>query len=304
MERTLSVKFFNRGPGPALRLVFFSLLSVALLFIDARYQYLSSTRSILSTLIYPLQRLTALPPYLWHETDDFFTSHATLRHDNEQLRGQHAQDAAQLQQLQGMEAENAHLRSLLEMRERLSQPMRLVKVIYAERDPFQHKFVIDQGAKSGVLPGVAVLDDQGVIGQVTRVNPLVSEVTLVTDKDHEVPVQVVRTGQRAILYGSGDATELDLRYTPVTADVQAGDVLVTSGIDGTYPAGFPVAKVTKVERDPAYPFARVSCVPATGVNNHRWVFILTSREELPARPEDKAAETTAAKGKKGKKETR
>lgn len=302
MERTLSVKFFNRGPGPLVRLVFFSLLSVVLLFVDQRYQYLSSARSVLSTLIYPLQRLTTIPPLVWHETDDFFTSHATLRRDNQQLREQHAQDATQLQKLQEMETENVHLRSLLEMRERLNQPMRLVRVIYGERDPFRHKFMVDVGAKAGIQTGEAVIDDQGIVGQVTRVNPLLSEVTLITDKDHEVPVQVVRNGLRAILYGSGDATELDLRYTPATADVQPGDVLVTSGIDGTYPPGLPVAKITRVERDPAYPFARVSCAPATGVNNHRWVFILSGLESLPPRLEDKAAETPPAKSKKPKKE--
>ncbi len=302
MERTLSVKFFNRGPGPLVRLVFFSLLSVVLLFVDQKYQYLTSARSVLSTLIYPLQRLTTIPPLVWHETDDFFTSHATLRRDNQQLRELHAQDAVQLQKLQEMETENTHLRSLLEMRERLNQPMRLVRVIYGERDPFRHKFMVDVGAKAGIQAGETVIDDQGIVGQVTRVNPLVSEVTLITDKDHEVPVQVVRNGLRAILYGSGDATELDLRYTPATADVQPGDVLVTSGIDGTYPPGLPVAKITRVERDPAYPFARVSCAPATGVNNHRWVFILSGLDNLPPRLEDKAAETPAAKGKKPKKD--
>jgi rod shape-determining protein MreC len=302
MERTHSVKFFNRGPTPFVRLVFFSLLSLLLLFIDARYQYLESTRSVLSTLIYPLQRLATAPHLLWDEVDDFFTSQTHLRHDNEQLRGQHALDATKLLQLQGVEAENAQLRSLLEMRRRLELPMRLAGVIYAERDPFRHKLLVDLGAQSGVQAGQAVLDGRGVIGQITRVNPLLSEVTLITDKDHEVPVQVLRNGLRAILYGSGDASEMELRYTPVTADVQTDDLLVTSGIDGTYPPGLPVAKISRIERDPAYPFARVSCTPAAGVNNQRWVFILSSLEKLPPRPEERDAEIAAEKARKGRRE--
>ncbi len=302
MERTHSVKFFNRGPSALVRLIFFVLLSLLLLFVDARYQYLRSARSVLSTLIYPLQRLATVPPLAWNATDEFFTSHAQLRHDNEQLRGQHAADGGRLQKLAGLEAENAQLRALLEMRQRLDVPMRLGSVIYAERDPFQHKFMIDLGANSGIQSGQAVIDDQGVIGQITRVNPLLSEVTLITDKNHEVPVQVLRTGLRAILYGSGDADSVDLRYAPVTADVQAGDMLVTSGIDGTYPPGLPVAKITRVERDPAYPFARVWCSPAAGVNSHRWVFILSSLEPLPPRPEPGQAAAPAAKSRKSRKE--
>lgn len=285
MEHTGSVKFFNRGPSPVVRLVFFSLLSLLLLFIDARYQYLESTRSLLSTLIYPLQRLAAVPPMLWRETNDFFTTQSRLSRDNEQLHAQHALDATQLLQLQGLQTENTHLRSLLEMRQRLDLPMQLAEVLYSERDPSRRNLLVNLGSHANVQTGQAVLDNVGVIGQVTRVYPLLSEVTLITDKDHEVPVQVLRTGLRVILFGSGNSNELVLRYTPVTADIQEGDLLVTSGIDGTYPPRLPVAKVNHVERDPAYPFAHVMCTPIAGVNNQHWLFILSSPEKLPPRPE-------------------
>jgi rod shape-determining protein MreC len=296
MDNTSSVKFFNRGPSPIVRLVFFSLLSLLLLFIDARHQYLESTRSILSTLIYPLQKLTSLPPMLWHEADDFFTTRNRLSADNEELRAQHASDAAQALQLQSLQAENTHLRTMLEMRERLNLPMQLAEVLYAERDPSRQKLLLNLG-QSKVAAGQAVLDNTGVVGQVTRVLPLLSEVTLITDKDHEVPVQVLRNGLRVILFGSGNPNELEMRYAPVTADIQDGDVLVTSGIDGTYPPGLPVAKISHIERDPAYSFARVQCAPITGVNNQRWLFVMSSMAKLPPRPEG-PADTSAVKPRK------
>lgn len=288
MENTSSVKFFNRGPSPVVRLVFFSLLSLLLLFIDSRHQYLESARSALSTLLYPLQRATAMPSLLWHEADDFLTTQSRLNRDNGQLRADHAADAAQLLQMDALLAENSRLRSLLDLRQRLALPMQTAEILYAERDPSRHLVLVNLGADAKVQNGQAVLDDTGVVGQVTRVHPLLSEVTLITDKDHEVPVQALRTGARMILFGTGDANTLELRYTPVTADLQDGDVLVTSGIDGTYPPGLPVAKVSHIERDPAYPFARVLALPLTGVNSQRRLFILSSLEKLPPRPEASA----------------
>lgn len=293
MENTQSVKFFNRGPTPLVRLVFFSLLSLLLLFVDARYKYLESTRNVLSALIYPLQRVAAFPPMLLSEIDDFFTTQGTLRRDNARLREQHARDSAELLQLQGALAENSQLRTLLEVRQRLSRRMHLVRIIYAERDPFQHKVMVDLSGQSGIQAGDAVVDGLGVVGQVTRAASSLAEVTLITDKDHEVPVQILRNGVRTILFGSGSANQVELRYMPVAADVQVGDLLVTSGIDGTYPAGLPVAKVASIERDPAYPFAHVTCTPAAGVSRHHWLFILSGKSTLPARRERQKEKRTA-----------
>jgi rod shape-determining protein MreC len=297
MEQTHSVKFFNRGPTPLVRLVFFSMLSLLLLFVDARYQYLQSTRSVLSTLIYPLQRLAAAPSMLMSQIDDYFTTMGVLRRDDAQLREQHVQDSALLLQLNGIQAENTELRKLLDVRQRLHLQMQLFRIVYAERDPFQHKILVDANAQSGVQPGQAVMDNQGIVGQVTHVYPLLSEVTLITDKDHEVPVQVLRNGVRTILFGSGNAKELELRYMPIAADIQVGDMLVTSGIDGTYPPELPVARITSIERDPAYPFAQIVCTPVAGVGRHHWLFILTSKNKLPMRPEH-AGENAPAKSRK------
>jgi rod shape-determining protein MreC len=300
MEHSQPLRFFNRGPSPAVRLVFFALLSLLLLFIDVRYRYLESIRSGLSVLLYPLQRLVTAPSKLWHEVDDFFVSHTSLIRDNAELRNQHTLDIAQLLQLQVLKAENQHLRNLLMVQQRADYPMQLAEIMYVERDIFNRKILLDKGRQENVLAGQIVMDDSGIVGQVTRVYPWMSEVTLITDKDHAVPVQVLRNGLRAVVFGSGDTGELALRYMPISSDIQNGDVLVTSGIDGTYPPGLPVAKVIHVERDPAYPFARILCAPIAGVDKRRQLLILSTLLKLPERPVVVEAATDKPKnGKRG-----
>lgn len=296
MEHTQSFQFFNRGPTPAVRLIFFSILSLLLLFVDARYQYLESARSALSVVVYPLQRLVTAPAMLWHQADTYFVSHNTLIRDNNQLRLQHSTDAAQLQQFQAMQAENKHLRELLAIQQQASYPMQLAEIVYTERDIFKRKLFLNKGGLANVLAGQVVMDDIGIVGQITRVYPWLSEVTLVTDKDHAVPVQVLRSGLRAVVFGSGDTSELALRYMPVSSDIKEGDMLVTSGIDGTYPPGLPVAKVIRIERDPAYPFARILCAPVAGVDKQRQLLILSGLPKLPERPEA-ATEPSGGKSK-------
>lgn len=299
MEHTQSVKFFNRGPTPAVRLIFFSLLSLLLLFVDARYHYLESARSALSILLYPLQRLVTVPAILWHQADTLFVTQNSLIRDNSQLRLQHSTDAAQLQQFQALQAENMHLRELLAIQQRADYPMQLAEIVYTERDIFKRKLFLNKGGQANVLAGQVVMDDTGIVGQITRVHPWLSEVTLITDKDHAVPVQVLRSGLRAVVFGSGDTSELALRYMPVSSDIKEGDILVTSGIDGTYPPGLPVARVIRIERDPAYPFARILCSPVAGVDKQRQLLILSGLPKLPERPEA-AVETTSGKSKAGR----
>lgn len=284
MEHTRSFRFFNRGPSQAARLVFFALLSLLLLFVDARFKYLEFARTILFVPVNALQRLATLPGALWQDTSDYLTTQNQLVQDNEQLRLQGTEHAAQLQQLQVLQTEVAQLRSLLAVQQRAEYPMQMAEVIYVERDIFKRKLFLDKGSSANVIPGQIVIDESGVVGQVTRVYPWVSEVTLITDKDHAVPVQVLRNGLRTIAFGSGGAADITLRYTPISADIEVGDVLVTSGIDGTYPPGLPVARVTHVERDPAYPFARITCTPLAGVDKNRQLLILAGLPKLPERP--------------------
>ncbi len=285
MEHTQSFPFFNRGPSAVVRLLFFSLLSLFLMIVDARYQHLELARTTLSVPIHALQRLATLPVNLWQQAGAYLVIQGSLVRDHAQLLQQRTVDTAQLQQLQVLQTENEHLRNLLQVQQKANYAMQLAEIVYVGRDIFQRKLLLDKGAQAGVLAGQVVMDDSGIVGQVTRVYPWLSEVTLITDKDHAVPIQVLRNGLRTVVFGSGNIGELTLRYMPISADIQEGDVLVTSGIDGTYPPGLPVARVTRIERDPAYPFARVQCAPIAGVDRQRQLLIVSGLPQLPERPQ-------------------
>lgn len=295
MDSTQSVQFFKRGPSVAARFVFFALLSLLLLFTDARYKHLESIRNVLALPIQSLQRLaTGLstePGILWDHVSGYLDIQENLVRDNMQLRQQHTVYAAQLLQLQVLQTENAQLRKLFDVSQHADYPMQMAEIVYAERDIFKRKVFVDKGAQKHIVEGQVVMDEVGVIGQVTRVYPWLSEVTLITDKDHAVPIQVLRTGLRAVVFGSGDISSLALRYMPLSADIRVGDVLVTSGIDGTYPPGLPVAKVSKIERDPAYPFARILCTPLAGVDQQRQLLIISGLNKLPELPAEEAKAT-------------
>ena len=284
LDNTHSFRFFQRGPSPVVRLVFFVTLSLLLMFMDARYRYLESARSAVSVIVAPIQSLATLPARIWNDLGDYVAMQSTLKNSNHDLQAQHVVDAGQLARLQALELENKQLRDLVALPIRESYTTTLAEIIYSERDLFKRKVVINKGADASVQPGQIVMDDIGIVGQVTRVFPWLSEVTLITEKDHVVPVQVLRNGLRTIVFGAGDTSQLALRYMPISSDIQEGDVLVTSGIDGTYPAGISVAKVTKIERDPAYPFARITCLPLGGVDRHKHLLILSAQPKLPEMP--------------------
>jgi len=300
MDNTQTFQFFNRGPSPVVRLVFFTVLSLLLLFVDARYRYLESTRSALSVLVSPIQRLATMPGVLWQQAGEFFVTQRSLVKESDALRLLHQRDAAQLLQLQALQLENQQLRNLAALPPRATFSTQVAEVVYAERDVFKRKVLVDKGADAHLQLGQVVMDDNGIVGQITRVYPWLSEVTLVTEKDHAVPVQVLRNGLRTIVFGAGDTSQLSLRYMPVSSDIQNGDVLVTSGIDGIYPQGIPVAKVDKIERDPAYPFARITCLPVAGVDNHRHLMILSSLPKLPDPPVEEPSAADAGKNLKSR----
>ncbi len=290
MDSTQQVPFFNRGPGPTVRLVFFAALSSMLLFVDARYHYLESARSALSVVLSPLQQAATVPSTLWRVTGEFFVTQDSLVATNLALHRQHEQDAARLLQLQAVQAENQQLRNLMALPDRVPLKTTPVEIIYTERDAFKRKVLINKGADAQLQAGQVVMDDGGIVGQLTRIYPWMSEVTLITDKNFTVPVQVLRTGFRTIAFGAGDTSSLSLRYLPVSADVQSGDLLVTSGIDRIYPAGIPVAKVAKIERDASYPFARVSCLPVGGVDKHRHLLVVSGPASPPPMPSESRPE--------------
>jgi rod shape-determining protein MreC len=290
--------FFRRGPTPLVRLLLCSLLSIALLISDARYGYLDGIRTVVSVVVYPLQRLAGTPRALLDSVGEFFVTQATLRAENAKLAAQSLRDAANLRKYAALAAENAHLRDLLKARQRDPENTLFAEVLYASRDLFTRKVVIDKGQQHGVKAGQPVIDDTGVIGQVTRIYPWLAEITLITDKEQTVPVQNLRNGLRAVSGGTGNDGQLELKFIPLNADFQNGDQLVTSGIDGVYPPGLPVAEVANVERNAAFLFARIICKPVAGVASHRQVLVLNWENQTPARPADEPKTTRAKKSRR------
>jgi rod shape-determining protein MreC len=290
--------FFKRGPAPLVRLFFFASLSLALLVIDARFRYVEGLRSWLAIVAYPMQRLGTAPADIASRVGEYFSTQTRLVAENDALRAKALAYAEDAQRLQALEAEAAHLRRLIGAAERLAAHAQPAEVLYAGRDPYSHKVFIGRGAAQGVLPGSPIADENGLVGQVTRVHPLVSEVTLLTDRDHAVPVQVMRNGLRAVAFGGGASGLLELRFMSAVSDIQNGDRLVTSGIDGTYPAGLPVADVVRIERDAEQAFARALCRPVAGVDRGRYVLVLTSEAALPPRPQDPSKDKRADRSRK------
>lgn len=291
--------FFKTGPTPLARLLIFSALSVAVLVADARFNYLSVLRQVAAVIVYPIQRVATAPASIMRRAAEFFVTHSSLRTDNARLTGENLTNAASLQQLMALQAENRQLRELLAARERLEVKTVAAEVLYAARDPFSRKIVVDKGSQHDIRAGQPVIDQTGVVGQVTRVYPWLSEITLITDKSQFVPVQNLRNGLRAVLAGTGSDGALDLRFIPLNADYQNGDRLVTSGIDGVYPPGLPVAQVSNVERNAAQLFARVTCTPLAGVASYAHVLIVQGSRELPARPADEDRPARFKRAKKG-----
>ncbi|MEW6687839.1 MAG: rod shape-determining protein MreC [Pseudomonadota bacterium] len=289
--------FFNRGPAPLVRLAFFASLSLTLLVMDARFRYTENLRSALALAVYPLQLIATLPVQLGERVAGYFASQAQLREENAALRARLLAASQSAQRYEAARAEADELRRLVGAPERLALKATPAEILYNGRDPYARKVVIDKGAQHGVRAGSPVVDEAGVIGQVTRAHALAAEVTLLTDKDQAIPVQVVRNGLRAVAFGAGASGMLELRFMAANAEIQSGDRLVTSGIDGTYPPGLPVATVAHVERDAAYAFARIVCQPAAEVDAGRYVLVLRNDAKLVPSPEEAGAPRDRSPGK-------
>lgn len=277
--------FFKRGPAPLVRLVFFVSLSLILLVADLRFHTLEWLRLAVATAAWPMQRATGVPIDIAGDLGGYLVRQSALLKANEESRRRQLETANLLLRQRHLEQENIRLRALLDMRVRQPVEGRIAEILYATRDPFSRRVIIDKGLQHGIKAGQAVVDDIGVIGQVVRVFPLTSEVLLLTDKDQAIPVEVQRNGLRAILAGAG-AGAMELRFQAANTEVQVGDILVTSGLDGVYLPGLPVAKVVKVERDSAYAFARITCVPLAGVERNGLALVLSGRDALPPQPDD------------------
>jgi rod shape-determining protein MreC len=277
---------FKQGASARAKVVFFAMIALILLVVDSRMRTLSVVRQVVGTVLYPVEVVAMMPRDALYFVGGYFTSLSDLKEQNEKLRTQQTLDARALQQGQQLQAENAQLRRLLGTSEQLPVKSIMGEILYDTRDAFTRKVVLDRGIKHGVAPGQPVIDHAGVIGQVTRVFPFTSEVTLLTDKDQTIPVQVVRSGLRSVTYGRGQSNILDLRFVPTNADIKKGDVLVTSGIDGVYPAGLAVATVVQVDTKSADAFARILCQPIAGVDRNRQLLILLTSSTMPPPPKE------------------
>jgi len=279
--------FFRQGPSALSRLVVFSAMALLLMVADARFHMVQPLRASIATALYPLQWLVLQPLSLSQHAnermDGMFSKEATVQ----LLRQQLAEQRQRAQQTEQLILENQRLRGILNLQERQSPGTLAAQVVYDAADPYTRKVVLDRGERQGVHLASPVIDEFGVIGQVTRVFPVSSEVTLITDRDHAIPVVNARTGARGVAFGetTRNANALELRFMAANADVSTGDLLTTSGVDGIYPPGLPVARVDKVERRTEAVFARIECVPIAMVAGVRHVLVLLpAAQAAVARP--------------------
>jgi rod shape-determining protein MreC len=259
----------GRTTGLLFRCVLFSLLALALIIVDKRYDHLGKIRRLLSVVAYPVQVAVASPFQGWHWFRDSVTTRDALRADKSKLEAELRVAQFRLQRYEALEAEAQRLRALRDNTASVTDRFVIGEVMNVDLDAFRERVLVDKGAGDGVYVGQAVLDSGGVFGQVARVGQLTSEVILVSDAAHAIPVQINRNGLRTVAVGTGETNRLKLPYLPTSADVVAGDLLVTSGLGGGFPAGYPVGTIAEVKRDPAQSLADVDVKPAAALDRSR-----------------------------------
>ena len=272
-----------RTPALGLRFLFLFGLSVVLLVMDHRNNSrLDSVRRTLSTAVYPLRIAVDAPVSLWRWVDESMTARHDLQRENSRLRAERLLTSARLQRYSSLEAENARLRAMLEAKTNFRDRVRVAELMSVSGDPYRHSMVIDKGTRDGVYDGQSMIDSDGVVGQVINAGLLSAQSVLISDPDHALPVEVNRNGLRTIAVGTGEYDRLDLPFLPNNADIEEGDLLVTSGLGGAFPAGYPVATVSSVTRIPAEPFADVSATPEAALDQVREVMLIwsTTTDEL------------------------
>lgn len=277
----------GRTTGLLFRCVLYSLLALALIIVDKRYDHLGKIRRLLSVVAYPVQIAVASPFEGWHWFRDSLTTRDALRADKTKLEAELRVAQFRLQRYEALEAETQRLRALRENTAGVTDRFVIGDVMNVDLDAFRERVLVDKGAGDGIYVGQAVLDSGGVFGQVARVGQLTSEVILVSDAAHAIPVQINRNGLRTVAVGTGDTNRLKLPYLPTSADVVAGDLLVTSGLGGGFPAGYPVGTIAEVKRDPAQSLADVDVKPAAALDRSRellFVWLKPQAAELPPPP--------------------
>jgi rod shape-determining protein MreC len=266
--------FFRQGPSALTKLAFFSALALFLMVADTRFEFAKPLRAVVATTLLPVQRVLSVPVQMWQGASDYLRGLSSALQNEKEAQARLAQQAEKAARADRLERENERLRALLELRPRLQVRSQAAEVLYEASDPFSRKLFIDRGATHGVALGAPVMGPDGVLGQVTRVFPLSSQVTLLIDKDAAIPVLNVRTQARSAAFGGAGGGAMELRYMAANADVQVGDELSTSGVDGVYPPGLPVARVLAVERRAESGFARILLQPDASADGVRHVLVL------------------------------
>ena len=289
--------FFRQGPSALTKLLLCAAFAVLLMVIDARFKLATPARAGLALVLHPVQRLLLSPVDAWEKLGDYLRGTERAIAAENQARSQLVQQAERLSRAEQLQAENQRLRALLELRPALQVSSISAEVLYEAADPYSRRVVIDRGSRHGVMAGAPVINDAGVLGQVTRVYPYSAEVTLLTDKEAAIPVLNSRTQARSAAFGNPTGAGLELRFMAGNADVQVDDVLATSGVDGVYPAGVPVAKVVSVDRRVDSGFARIALAPLAQPDSVRHVLVLEPVGlQMPARPEPPVDAAAAKRG--------
>lgn len=286
--------FFRQGPSALSKMMFFTALAVLLMVADTRFKVTLPLRAAVATALLPIERVLMVPVAAWQRGGDYLTGLQGALEREQAARSTLVMQAERASRVEQLAQENARLRGLLDLRPALAVRALAAEVLYEATDPYSRKVVIDRGGTSGVLLGAPVMNEQGVLGQVTRVYPLNAEVTLLTDKDASIPVLNARTQVRSVAFGLAGGAGMELRFMAGNADVQVGDLLTTSGVDGIYPPGLAVARVSQVDRRIETSFARIALQPVASPDGVRQVLVLEPIGlQLPARP-DPAADAASA----------
>lgn len=257
--------------------------------VDHRFSLLKDLRSVLSVVVYPIQYIVNLPVTAGDWMDESFSTRETLQHELTNLKTRQLLYDARLQKLAALESENQRLRLLLDSSVKVSERVLIAELLAVDLEPFTHQVVINKGSNQGVREGQPLLDAHGIMGQVTRVGPITSTAMLITDPNHAIPVAINRNGLRAIANGTGSPDKLDVPHFPNDADIQVGDLLISTGLGGRFPGGYPVATVTKVEQIPGQPFAEVTATPTARLRQSREVLLVWPKREPETPPPAAAA---------------
>ena len=280
------------SPALGLRFLLLAALSILLLVTDHRNNHLDAVRKAIGATVYPLRVVVDAPVSLWRWIGETTSSRNELQLENSRLNAERLLTQARLQRYAALEAENMRLRAMLEATASVRDQVRVAEIMSVSSNPFRHVLVVDKGTRDGVFDGQALIDADGVVGQIIEAGVLSSQGILISDPDHALPVEVNRNGLRTIAVGTGEFDRLVLPFLPNNADIREGDLLVTSGLGGAFPAGYPVAIVDSVVRIPQEPFAAVSAEPSAALNQVREIMLIWSADDGPS--EETAAESPEA----------